>query len=592
VQSLADLASAIQRIDGRSYAAYRDLVGSYRFDPGSLHLDYIQRDPFAPPSRLRLRLPLAAAALPAELFDTPIRTLALESFLARRLRALLAERPVDRSKQITGNSGDINIDAGAQEVLKRTAAKVTLEWVELRLSVGLPAKGRTVLGGQAEQILCTLLPQLAVETLCWRNVPQDAAIHFVQCIDNQDCLRSQLAANDLVAFIADGSILPRESGVSDRPLSSDDAIAFRTPPELRVSLDLRHPIPGRMGVADPMKITGMGLPKGITLIVGGGYHGKSTLLAALQNAVVPHLPGDGRETVVSLGDAVKIRAEDGRSVSGVDISPFIHDLPSEKSTLSFCSEDASGSTSQAANISEALELGCRLLLLDEDTSATNFMIRDRAMQSLISSEDEPITPFLHRVRTLFDKFDCSTVLVMGGSGDYFSVADKVVRMQDYQALDVTDEARAIARAFPPDSWAESDFGDIAARIPIATSFDVSRGRRDFKIDIRGKQDLLFGSDLIDLRLWEQLFDSSQTRAIGYAMYWAAQNAMGDTQTLRNVMQQLEQLFDSAGMDTLDPFRKGESHPGDFARPRVYDVAAAINRLRCLQVEGRGSSKHH
>ena len=583
MQSLADLASAIQRIDGRSYAAYRALAGSYRSDPGSLHLDYIQRDPFAPPSRLRLRLPMADAALPPELFDSPIRCLALENFLARRFRSLLSDQPAEPSRHSTGNSGVIDIDAGAQEVLKRTAAKLTREWVELRLSVGLPAKGRTVLGGQAEGILCTLLPDLAVQTLCWRNVPQDAATHFVHCIDNQDHLRQQLQQTGLVAFVANGSILPRASGVSDRPLNSDDAILFETPAQLQVSLQLRHPIPENKNDSDDLTVTGMGIPKGISLIVGGGYHGKSTLLAALQHAVVPHIPGDGRELVVTLDDGVKIRAEDGRSVSGVDISPFIHNLPSNKSTTSFCSEDASGSTSQAANITEALELGCHLLLLDEDTSATNFMIRDQFMQALIRSEDEPITPFLHRVRALFERFDCSTVLVMGGSGDYFSVADKVIRMQNYQALDVTDEARAIARASPTDLGAESDIADIASRIPLARCFDASRGRRDFKIDARGRQELLFGSDLIDLRLWEQLFDRSQTRAVGYAIYWAAQNAMGDKQSLRSVMQQLDQLFDRAGMDILDPFRTDEAHPGDFARPRVYDVAAAINRLRCLQV---------
>ena len=101
----------------------------------------------------------------------------------------------------------------------------------------------------------------------------------------------------------------------------------------------------------------MGIRKGITLIVGGGYHGKSTLLKALEAGVYNHIAGDGREFVITDDTAFKLRAEDGRSITGVDISPFIKNLPNKKDTVHFSTEDASGSTSQAANLMEALESG-------------------------------------------------------------------------------------------------------------------------------------------------------------------------------------------------------------------------------------------
>ncbi|HEY5659098.1 MAG TPA: ABC-ATPase domain-containing protein, partial [Myxococcota bacterium] len=482
--------------------------------------------------------------------------------------------------------GLVSVDAGGQEVLERTAVVIADDWVEVRLEVGLPAAGRRVLGRQAEALLCRDVPRVAEQGLCAAALPADEAVAFVECIENQEHVRAQLDGLGLVAFVADGAVLPRESGASDRPLRSADAVPFEAPRALRVEIPLAHPLPGPGGPR--RQLTGMGIPKGVTLIVGGGYHGKSTLLRALERGVYPHVPGDGREGVVSAPGLVKIRAEDGRRVERVDISGFIGELPGARLTDAFSSEDASGSTSQAANIAEAVEVGARGLLLDEDTSATNFMVRDARMQALVHKQHEPITPFLERVRELYETAGVSTVLVMGGCGDYFDVADTVILMRDYRPADATQDAREVARRHTSArrSEAPAPLPPVTPRIPLAQSFDASRGRRDVKIDAKALDLILYGREPIDLRHVEQLVDPSQTRAVGDAIHLAAERFMDGSATLREVLDAVDALLDAQGLDVLDPFHRPERHPGNLARPRRFEIAAAINRLRSVRMRQR------
>jgi len=584
VQSADDLRRLLHRIDGRGYKAYRDIRGAWAFAGLTLYVDHVQGDPFAAPSKLRLRVPRESAQLPDELHGNAVRRLALEDFLVRQ--AARAAQHDGETRRGSGRSGIVSVDAGGQQVIERSAGVVRREWVELRLQAGLPAAGRRVLGREAESLLCRELPRLAERALRWENLPQSEARAFVECIENQERLRALLPEHGLVAFVGDCSILPRESGASDRPLSAREAVPFVSPPSLRVQLPLANPIETHEGRRD--HLVGMGIRRGVTLVVGGGYHGKSTLLRALERAVHPHVPGDGREWVVSDRGLVKIRAEDGRRVEQVDISAFIADLPRGRSTRAFSSDDASGSTSQAANIVEAVEAGARGLLLDEDTSATNFMVRDARMQALVHEQDEPITPFLERVRELYERFGVSTVLVMGGCGDYFEVADSVVAMREFRPQEVTEEARRIAARSPSGRRVERrvPFERVTERIPLARSFDASRGRREVKIDARGLDTLVFGSETIDLRCVEQLMEPSQTRAVGHAIQLAATRFMDGKTPLRQVVDRLEQCFDAEGLDALDPFHRGGHHPGNFARPRGLEVAAAINRLRTLRMRQR------
>jgi len=579
MRTVDDLRNILARIDGRGYKAYKDLQGAYTYPRFTLFIDHVQGDPFASPSRIRVRVPATVANIPLDLFSGRVRRVALQDFLIREVHEAI--RHVCRGNRGIGKSGLIAIDVGGQEVLERTAMVVTPQWVEARLSLGLPAHGRTILGRQAEAMLCQEVPEIADRAMKWRSVDEERARAFVDCVDNQESIRGQLDALGLVAFVADGAILPRSSGASDRPLSRERAQPFCAPASLRVSIPILHPVSqdGRL----THSLRGCGIPKGVTLIVGGGYHGKSTVLRALERGVYPHVPEDGREYVVTTAQAVKIRAEDGRSIERVDISGFIKNLPYGQDTAQFSTDNASGSTSQAASILEAVEVGATTLLLDEDTSATNFMVRDARMQALVHKEHEPITPFVDRVRELYERHRVSTVLVMGGCGDYFDVADTVIAMQDYQPIDMTQEAQRIAREFRTQREIEttSPLSEVTSRFTRWESLDPSRGKREVKIEAKSVDAIAFGHEMIDVSGVEQLVDVSQTRAIGYAIHLASRRLMDEG--LKAMVQGLVEFFDDAGLDGLDPYHQGERHPGNFARPRVFEIAAALNRLRTLRI---------
>jgi len=588
MNTLDDLRRVLRRIDGRGYKAYKDLEGQYQYNRFVLFVDHVQGDPFASPSKIRVRVDHEDSGIPPSFWNTKVRSVALRDFLTRCVSRSLMK--VVHGPRGIGRSGLLYIDVGGQEVLERTSVVVTDQWVEGRLEVGLPATGRTILGRQAEAMLIDELPQIVEGGLMWSNLPQTEGQRFVNQVENYHAIREQLEALGLVAFLADDSVLPRVSGASDLPLTGDHVTGFHTPESLCVTLDLPNPI--EVGDRHTQSISGMGIPKGLTLIVGGGYHGKSTLLQALQRGVYPHVPADGREYVVTVPDAVKIRAEDGRRIARVNISGFISHLPQGQDTDTFTTENASGSTSQAASILEALEMGARVILMDEDTSATNFMVRDARMQALVDKENEPITPFLDRVRELSETAGVSTVLVMGGCGDYFDVADTVIMMRNFLPIDVTNEAKRVAEGYRTARRKEvsSPMPTISSRIPLAEGIDPSRGRKDVKIHAKSVDEIGFGHETIDLRGIEQLVDLSQTRAVGYALNLAAHRFVDGNTPLREIVQVVMALLDREGLDVLDPYHRQGRHPGNFARPRSYEIAAAINRLRTvrmsnLQTEG-------
>ena len=429
MRSDRDLQRELERIDRRGYPAYKDVCGQYDFGDFVLSIDHVQGDPFASPSSMSVRVPNEVLHIPAGLWDEAHRRTALEDVLLRRFSRALAACSMRAGG--SGKSGVLATTRPGQEVLARSACEVRGGAVTLRFEAGLPAHGRTVDGRAAAKMLLDYVPECVERTLFVDDGLLDQAWAAVELADDQRAAREQMEASDLVAFVANGSILPRESGVSQRPLKS--ALAFEAPAEQRVVLDLPH----------RGKVAGMGIERGVTLIVGGGYHGKSTLLRALQDGVYNHVAGDGRELVLTDSTAVKLRAEDGRAVSGVDISLFICDLPDGRDTSRFSTVDASGSTSQAAATVEAWEAGARALLIDEDTSATNFMVRDALMEAVVAREFEPITPFVERVRDLWERAGVSSIIVAGSSGAYFSVADAVLQMDRYRVHDITAHARAV-----------------------------------------------------------------------------------------------------------------------------------------------------
>ncbi|SFI84483.1 ABC-ATPase domain-containing protein [Thermoflavimicrobium dichotomicum] len=563
------LEKILDRIDRKGYKAYKEIQGTYQFPFFTLMIDYVQGDPFASPSCLRVRVPQAKCAYKPEWFTIPHRQVALEDYLNRKW-----VKQIERlsRKRGSGKSGLIAIDRPGQEILKRTAIVVNKEFAEARLVVGLPAQGRTVLGRQAKEMLIVELSALVEQSFILNDEDIQAIEQRMCLVDNQQAIRQVMRERSWVAFIADGSILPRESGVSDRPLQRGKVIPFQSPSSLRVTIPVPHGEP----------ITGMAIPEGITLIVGGGYHGKSTLLHAIERGVYDHIEQDGREYVLTDPGAVKVRAEDGRRIEKVNISPFINHLPFGQDTSRFSTEDASGSTSQAASIMESLEMDCTCLLIDEDTSATNFMIRDARMQSLVTKEKEPITPLIDKIKQLYEEKGVSSILVLGGSGDYFDVADYVIMMDQYIPYNVTEKAKQVAEKHKEDRQFEGGegFGEVTHRIPLTKGFDASKGKKE-KVDAKGLHTIIYGVNQIDLSALEQLVDPSQTQAIAWMIYKVGEWADG-RQTLKQLIDKVFQEIEKHGLDVISPFYG--KHPGYLALPRKFELAGAINRYRSLLVK--------
>jgi predicted ABC-class ATPase len=568
MKSDAALRSELHRLDGKGYKAYKHIKGAYAVGDFTLFIDYVQGDPYAAPSQVRVEVAMAVAGFPDWTRSNAVRRIALADFLARAFHVVIGKRgEPDRG---SGKSGLITIEAPAQEVLERTAAIIHDDRIEVRFRVGLPARGRRILGRQAAELLLDDVPAIVDASLRFASVDAEALRAHVESVEDQRALRAALKSLGLVAFVGDASRLPRRSGVDPRPLEGR-VIPF----ESAVSLAVEVELPNR-GV-----VRGMGVPEGVSLIVGGGYHGKSTVLSAIELGIYDHVPGDGRELVAARPDAVKIRAEDGRRVEGVDIRPFITNLPFGTDTTRFSSDDASGSTSQAASLVEALEVGAGVLLMDEDTSATNFMIRDHRMQALVAKDKEPITPFIERVRQLYEEKDVSSIVVVGGAGDYFDVADTVIMMDEYRPRDVTDEAKRIAARDGQLRRLEAGgaFAADTSRFPLPGSIDPSRGRRPIKIDVNGCATIRFGTWDIDLAALEQLVETSQARAIGRALLLLKERYLDGGVTLAAALERLERDVDREGLDLLAHGRDGR-----LARVRRFEVAAALNRLRSLRVE--------
>jgi predicted ABC-class ATPase len=557
------LGATLDRIDRKGYGAYRDLSGTHDLGHFVLFMDRVQRDPFAPPSLIRIRTKVNP--FDPTLFENSVRRVAFEDFLTRSVEREI--RRVVRGNRGSGGSGRVEIQRASQVVLPRTSMVVEPGYVEARMAVGLPARGRSVDASAARTVLLEELPEVVrwgLDPAPEGGVDVERAKLHVESVEDAYHLRGLLPGLGLVAFVADGAVLPRESGASDRPLR-EGAVPFGSPEEHRVEVELPN-----KGV-----VSGMGVAEGVTLVVGGGFHGKSTLLSALSWGVYDHVPGDGRELVVTRGDAVKVRAEDGRSVSGVDISAMIGDLPGGRSTKYFSTPNASGSTSQAANIAEAIEVGTSLLLVDEDTSATNFMIRDERMRDLVRRE--PISPFIDLVRPLHHSLGVSTVVVVGGVGDYLDVADRVILLEDYVPSDATPRSREVTKRFP----LRAPLTQRAVRPPReraidASSIDLRRGKRQTARG-RGLHTIELGRERVDLSYLEQLAEAGQTEAVARIIReWAT---AGEVRGVGDLVRETLASVSEKGLDSLGNYR---GHPGEMSLPRAQEVAAATNRVRPLR----------
>lgn len=563
MRNSSDLKRELDRIDGRGYKSYKDLEGQYSFDNYILSIDHVQGDPFASPSRVRVIVNTNFNKFPEALFDEKYKRVALGDFLTR----LFSKNIYKYGEKIfgSGKSGLIEISRCPQQILERTSVIIDNEKVEARFYVGFPARGRSVLSRELEKILFNVLPNIVENTLIYNKINTKALSDRIKLVEDQEFIRSELKNKNLVAFVANNSILPRESGVSQKPLK--DGKKFISPKELEVEFNT----PNR-GI-----IKGMGIPKGITLIVGGGYHGKSTLLRALELGVYNHIEGDGREFVITDDSALKVRAEDGRAITKTDISLFINNLPNGKDTKSFYTENASGSTSQAANIIEGIESGTKLFLIDEDTSATNFMIRDRRMQQLVAKDKEPITPFIDVAKSLYKEKEISTILVAGSSGDFFDIADLVIQMDNYEPFEVTEKAKSLSKGsaeYNKDLNIDINFDRVILKGTIES------GPKGIKVKTLGKDGISINRENIDLRSVEQIVDSEQLNTIGAVMKYVENKLMGRELTLIEIT---DKIIEKLNEDLIN-IENIKGGYGSFAMVRKQEIICAYNRYRKIKIK--------
>lgn len=562
----SDLERILLEIDGQSYGEYKRIKNKFDYGEFSLQIDCVQGDPFAAPSLVRIFTKKEVTLFDDWFFEVESRSIALRDFLCRRFSEVC--RKFHKSVG-SGHSGVIGIDPPGQELISRSAVLFHEDRTcEVRFTVGLPANGRRILGKAAAEIFNLSIPYLFYESIPASALNLSDLRYHAEVNEDATYLRKELSKRGLVGFIADGSFLPRSSGIEDTPLERARGVEFESPPELREEFTLPH----------RGKISGLAVREGITLITGGGFHGKSTLLRALENGVYNHIPGDGREFVVCISDAVKIRAEDGRSVAGVDISTFINNLPSGVDTQFFSTTNASGSTSQAANIVENIELGCKVILIDEDTSATNFMVRDRRMQELIEDVDEPITPLLDQIREMRQNLGISMIAVIGGNGDYLDIADNVIGMKNYMPFSLTAKSKVICRKFPSirKTRDPSKKGNVISRRNINfEGLSPSQGKRSTYIKVRTTKEMLYGDHVIVTSLCEQFVHPSQLRAIG----WALRKMHSETNGLTDLVSAIKEIEKFVGQRGVE--RLTEEPLGDLSHFRKYELAQVINRIRDL-----------
>ena len=575
-----ELRQQLRSINRKSYPAYKGLKGLYHFGNYILSIDHVQGDPFASPSHVSIQISHRDTGFPVEYYKDTLTGTTLCDYLTRQFEKQVSQYSF-RAKG-SGKSGLLTVSHCGQEILSRTACEITEKGITARFFVGFPANGRTINATELEKILFDFLPVCIQKSFFYSSLNAKELQNYIELAEDQEFIRQTLPAKNLCAFIADGSILPRESGISSRPMKA--SVPFTSPDSLRISINLPH----------KGKITGMGIPKGITLIVGGGYHGKSTLLNALELGVYNHIPGDGREYVITDATAVKLRSEDGRFIKDVDVSMFINDLPNKKDTRCFSTLDASGSTSQAAGIVESMEAGSHLFLLDEDTSATNFMVRDAFMQQVIQREKEPITPFLERAEDLYKKAGISTILVAGSSGAFFHIADTIIQMDNYVPKDITASVKKLCSQYPLPAVSVTDFQlphshRIMSR-PAESSKHLrhnSRGNHSdsgaakperLKTRISGTDGFSLGRQEIDLRYTEQLIDAEQTAALGLLLKYAVEHLADGRRTLPEIVQF---LWKNLSLHGLSFFTENQKISCGYATPRIQEIYACLNRYRGL-----------
>lgn len=558
VGPIKKLEGKINKIDGKSYGGYKELKGRYRFPNLILELVRVQGDPFASPTLFSIEIDLKEGnefKIKKEDYSTITRKTTLEDHILRKL-----ERGIYKNsrKMGSGKSGQLSILRAGQKVLKRSAVEIIEDTLYIRFYGGLPANGRRINGRGAKEMLLRSIPQLG-SLVKIQEEERKLLLSRIKTMEKAQEIREKLREGGYITFIENQSELARKSSVDERKLEGCEK--FQSPKTLEVTFTL----------STGEKISGMGIKKGITVITGGGFHGKSTLLSAIEAGVYNHIKGDGREGVITEYNSVKIRAEDGRWIENCDISNYINNLPLGKSTTEFTTENASGSVSQAANIVEALEFGGTTLLIDEDTTATNFMIRDKVIQKLIKKEKEPITPFIDRLENM-KKNGISAIIVVGGLGEYFKKADTILMLDEYKVRDLTEKAKEIVGTLKNENEDSKEIFKISKRRLEKKNLKKLIYKGYPKIKNNGLDELIIDKNIVNLRYIEQLVEEGQVRLIGELIMKKVEEVEGDE--LGEILDQLERELREKNISELLGTKAG-----NLVEARKYEIGSAITRIR-------------
>ncbi|MBR6832348.1 MAG: ABC-ATPase domain-containing protein [Fibrobacter sp.] len=554
----------IRTLNGKNYGLYKSLADKpWDFGDFALEFLHVQGDPYAPASRVVIKANLSMLGYAGEWGGSFERRLALSDFLHRKLSRLVKERYPDKDAAIV-------FDTAGPEMLVRNSLWIDNGELRACLQVRLPGEGRKIQAEVAAEILTMVLPDLVSAGLYYSKSDEAALQEHFRVLAERKEILAQLETRELCAFVPDGAVLPRASGLSELPL--EGAVPFTAPEQMAVTLN----VCGR-------EIRGMGIPKGITVITGGAFHGKSTLLQALTRAVYPHIPGDGREGIVIDESALRVGVEDGRSVRGTDLSQFVRDLPGGVSTKNFNTLSASGSTSEAANLLEAMEAGSRAFLIDEDSSAVNFLIRDVRVRKLLGDDREPLIPLTDRIREISVQ-GYSFILVAGACGDYLDLADNIVIMANYKAECAKSSQPGTCSGEAAVSSARPFVGYMQ---PLQKSVrPTSAVERQVKVKLSGDTLLQIGFLVSDTSRLNTLVDKQQRLGAGFVLLNLLQNAASNSESsdasnagdsVAVTIQKLYEKIQNVGFRNLP---QGMSR--EMSLPRVVDIACVAFRLR----EGR------
>jgi predicted ABC-class ATPase len=561
-------------LDGQPYPEYGQLVGDFDFSRYVIKctkIDLLGDEEDHPV--FSVRIPQTIAEIPEYLFDSPVRRTAMEDLLLRRLSA-----NIDAIANYDHNGiarRHIHAASPNQKILPRNALLLTKEYIEVYIQVTLPVQHAivdgvsvvTIDGEMAQHIFFDDLPEIIGNSLFYCNVDAADADLFVNNMEDSDRLRQHLGASGQVAFVAEGALLSRVTG-EDLP-----DYERLSPVEIDESLIEEVEVPHSGAVR------GFGIPSGLTLILGESNSGRVDLSDAIAQGIYNHIPGDGREHIVTVADAVAIQSEVGRSIQQVDISAFASALPGGGDTASYSTRSAGSFTSQAASTVEALEAGARVLLFDEHTSSSTFLSADTRVSSLLGESSR--NTLAARARQMVDELGVS-IVVAGSSlvAEFIPIADKILKVEDFRISDITEEAKALD--IVPSSVANDNvnLGSMLSRSRwvMPSSIDPSIGREDLVILTDDADYLQFGRSLVELGAIKQIANADQARAIGFVFYYAKLRYMDEGYPIREILDLVDRDLSNEGLNTLVRDLRG-----DLARPRRYEVAAALNRLPAFRV---------